>query len=92
MIQRVVAGALGALFIAAFGGSVGISPAAACNRMDGCVHDFQNENYDMMHDGRMDGMMHSGAANIEAFRSPGAAARPQESAPRPALGRPRRRP
>lgn len=85
MIQRAIAGALGALFIAAFGGSVGISPASACNRMDGCVHDAQRENYEMMHDGRMDGMMRRGAANIEAFRSPGAAAQPQADA------RPRRR-
>ncbi len=92
MIQRMVAGALGALFIAAFGGSVGISPAFACNRMDGCVHEFQNENYGMMHDGRIDEMMRSGADNVEAFRSPGAQAQSQANARRLGSGRPLRRP
>ncbi len=80
MIKRAIAAAL---VLAAFGGGAGITAASACNRMDGCIHEFQNENYGMMHDGRMDEIMRSGAANVEAFRSPGSAAPPPPENTRP---------
>ncbi|KRE23783.1 hypothetical protein ASE66_00475 [Bosea sp. Root483D1] len=77
MIARVTAGALAASAIIALSASLPAGPAAACNRMDGCIHDTQLENYGMMHDGRMGAAMRSGEANIEAFRSMDTAARPQ---------------
>lgn len=89
MIRRATAAAL---MLAAFGVGAGGTTASACNRMDGCVHEFQNENYGMMHDGRMDEMRRSGAANVEAFRSPGTVAPPPSENVRPQVsGRASRR-
>jgi hypothetical protein len=82
MIQRITAGALAASAIIALSASLLAAPAAACNRMDGCIHDAQNENYSMMHDGRMGAAMRDGAANIEAFRSGATAS--QRTSPQPA--------
>ncbi|HEV7326016.1 MAG TPA: hypothetical protein VGN91_13190 [Bosea sp. (in: a-proteobacteria)] len=90
MIPRITAGALGALAIIALSGSLPASPVAACNRMDGCIHDAQLENYKMMHDGGMSAAMRDGSANIEEFRS-GTTAN-QRTSPRPATsGRPGQR-
>lgn len=86
MIPRITAGALGASALIALAGSLPAGPAAACNRMDGCIHDTQLENYGMMHDGRMDTAMRSGAASVEAFRSTGTMASQQEQ-PRPKPGK-----
>lgn len=88
MIPRISAGALAASAFIALSGSLPAGQAAACNRMDGCIHDTQRENYGMMHDGRMSEAMRSGAENVEAFRSIGTEASQQEQ-PRP---KPRRRP
>ena len=88
MIPRITAGALAASAFIALCSTLAAGPAAACNRMDGCIHDAQLENYGMMHDGRMSDAMRSGAANIEAFRSTGTMASQPEQ-PRP---KPRRRP
>lgn len=82
MIPRITAGALAASAIIALSASLSAGPAAACNRMDGCIHDAQNENYQMMHDGRMGAAMRDGSANIDAFRS-GATVR-QQTPSRPA--------
>ncbi|MCP4562188.1 MAG: hypothetical protein GY873_28120 [Bosea sp.] len=87
MIPRITVGALAASALIALCSSLPTGPAAACNRMDGCVHDAQLENYGMMHDGRMSEAMRSGAANVEAFRSTSTMASQQEQ-PRP---KPRRR-
>lgn len=90
MIPRITAGALGASAIIALSASLLAGPAAACNRMDGCIHDAQLENYGMMHDGRMGAAMRDGSANIEAFRSGTTANQP--TPPRPATsGRPDQR-
>lgn len=78
MIPRITAGALGASAIVALSGSLSASPVAACNRMDGCIHDAQLESYRMMHDGGMSAAMRSGAANVEAFRPTGTMASRQE--------------
>ncbi|MGX1787444.1 hypothetical protein ACWIGM_11920 [Bosea sp. NPDC055332] len=88
MIPRITAGALAAAAIIVLSASLPAGPAAACNRMDGCIHDSQLENYGMMHDGRMDTAMRSGAANVDAFREMGTAARQQEQPGR----EPRKRP
>jgi hypothetical protein len=88
MIPRITAGALGASAIIALSASLATSPAAACNRMDGCIHDSQLENYGMMHDGRMSTAMRSGAANVEAFREMGTAPTRQEQPKRPPSPRP----
>ncbi|RXT52824.1 hypothetical protein B6S44_18945 [Bosea sp. Tri-44] len=86
MIQRITGGALAASAIIALAGSLPAGPAAACNRMDGCIHDTQLENYGMMHDGRMDAAMRNGAASVEAFRSLGTTVR-QEKQSRPVAQR-----
>lgn len=78
MIPRITAGALGASAIIALSASLPAGPAAGCNRMDGCIHDAQLENYGMMHDGRMAAAMRSGLANVEAYREMGMAATLQE--------------
>jgi|GEM_PF-3387533 len=78
MISRITAGALVASAIIALSASLPASLAAACNRMDGCIHDAQLENYGMVHDGRMSEAMRSGAANVEAFRSEGKMVSQQE--------------
>ncbi|AZO78524.1 MULTISPECIES: hypothetical protein [unclassified Bosea (in: a-proteobacteria)] len=88
MIQPITAGALAASAIVAFSASLPAGPAAACNRMDGCIHDTQLENYGMMHDGRMGTAMRNGAANIKAFRSLDTTARSQEQPRRTAASRP----
>jgi hypothetical protein len=88
MIPRITTGALAASALIALAGSLPAGPAAACNRMDGCIHDAQRENYGMMHDGRMDTAMRSGAANVEAFRSIGREASQQE----PPRSKPGKRP
>lgn len=88
MILRITVGALAAPAFIALWSSLPTGPAAACNRMDGCIHDAQLENYGMMHDGRMSEARRSGAANVEAFRSMGTMASQPEQ-PRP---KPRRRP
>ncbi len=81
MIPRISAGALAASAFIALSGSLHAVPAAACNRMDGCIHDAQLENYGMMHDGRMDTAMRNGAANVEAFKEMQAAAQRPVSQP-----------
>lgn len=86
MIPRITAGTLAASAIIALCSTLPAGPAAACNRMDGCIHDAQLENYGMMHDGRMSEAMRSGAENVEAFRSMGTAASQQEQ-PRPKRGK-----
>lgn len=91
MIQRIAAGALAASAILVLSGLLPAGPAAACNRMDGCVHDAQLENYGMMHDGRMSAAMRNGAANIEAFRSFDATSRRQKQSRPTAPGPARRR-
>lgn len=85
MIPRITAGALAASAIIALSASLQAGPAAACNRMDGCIHDAQLENYKMMHDGGMSAAMRNGSANIEAFRSGPTAS--QQTPPRPATTR-----
>ncbi|WP_186417944.1 hypothetical protein [Bosea sp. CS1GBMeth4] len=81
MIRRISAGAFAVPAIIALCSSLPAGPAAACNRMDGCIHDAQLENYGMMHDGRMSEAMRSGAANVEAFRSAGTTVSRQEQPP-----------
>lgn len=90
MIPRITAGALAASALITLSASLPAGSAAACNRMDGCIHDSQNENYQMMHDGRMSAAMRDGSANIEAFRS-GATASQQTPSRPAASGRPGRR-
>ena len=83
MIPRITAGALAASAFIALCSSLPAGPAAACNRMDGCIHDAQLENYGMMHDGRMSEAMRSGAESAEAFRSMGTeASQPEQPRPR----------
>ncbi|HEY5795861.1 MAG TPA: hypothetical protein VIU82_12670 [Bosea sp. (in: a-proteobacteria)] len=48
--------------------SLGGKPAFACNRTAGCVMDSLQEDYGMMHDGRMEKAMKAGRDNVEAFR------------------------
>jgi hypothetical protein len=84
MISRITAGALAASALIALCSSLPTGPVAACNRMDGCIHDAQLENYGMMHDGRMSEAMRSGAENVEAFRSTGTmASQPEQPRPKP---------
>ncbi|CAN7533537.1 hypothetical protein [Bosea sp. LjRoot237] len=87
MVLRIIAGALAASAIIALSASLPAGPAAACNRMDGCIHESQIENYGMMHDGRMGAAMRNGRASIEAFRAFDATAR-QQRPPRPAASGP----
>lgn len=73
MTRRIGAGALAAPALVTLSTLLAAGPAAACNSIDGCMHAAQQENYGMMHDGRMSAAMRSGAANVEAFRSMGPA-------------------
>jgi hypothetical protein len=45
------------------------TPASACSKSNGCTQDVQNEDYKMMHDGRMNEAIKEGQANMEAFRA-----------------------
>lgn len=85
MIPRITAGAFAASAIIALSASLSAGPTAACNRMDGCIHDAQLENYKMMHDGGMGAAIRDGSANIEAFRSGTTAS--QQTPPRQAISR-----
>lgn len=80
MIPRITAGALAASVFIALCSSPPAGPAAACNRMDGCIHESQLENYGMMRDGRVSEAMRSGADSVEAFRSIGNGGQPTRAA------------
>jgi len=80
MIGRLATGALVAPAVALLAGGLGSAPAFACNSYDGCVRAFQREDYQMLHDGRNDGMMRSGRESIEAFQLPGSQGRQPGSA------------
>lgn len=91
MIKPITSGALVASTIAALCGTLPAGPAAACNRMDGCIHDAQLESYGMMHDGRMAAAMRSGAASVDQFKAMQGASQQPASLPAQPSRRPRHR-
>jgi hypothetical protein len=60
---------LGAAACAVLGLAAGSHAAFACTKNNGCTFDVLNEDYKMMHDGRMNEAMMAGRANMEAFRA-----------------------
>lgn len=68
MFNRVVLGTILMIMVGMIAYATSLRPAAACNRTAGCAMDNFQENYEMMHTGKMTEAMRAGQENIEAFR------------------------
>lgn len=67
MIGKIILGAAIVLILMLSWSDIGLRPAAACNKIAGCIMDDISENYEMMHSGKMRKAMAEGKRNIDAF-------------------------
>lgn len=68
MVSKISLGVVALILVHIFSYEGFLRPAFGCNRTAGCAMDNFQENYDMMHSGKMSDAMRAGQANIDAFR------------------------